>query len=342
MKLRTARDIHVLMDAHFPSAVLSAALEHELFWRFDGRVQTIEAIGALIGLPPEVCRNWLRLLSSLGLLKETENGYALTDVAQTAIIESHDAGTWSELAREERKKWMGDLALIDQLFTPVSNDGPENGSLGPDSDYVQAMVEDPQQAYRFTHMLYDLHRPLAEDVARQLDLAGATRLMDIGGGSGVVSLALLRKHPKLTATVIDIANVCAVGREIADGTLESSRITYYPANFYLDEFPGYFDLILACDIIGYSQELIDKVATHLEDGGRFVIVDRWFEERQAWSIGQSAYLLRRSLKDPGFSLPSIAEVYSRLRAAGLEPIAREEIPYGRWQMIQARKVPPSG
>lgn len=338
MKLKTVDDIQFLMLAHFPSAALTAAFEQELFWRFEGHPQTVETVAELLGIAPQICRNWLRFLATLGLLEEVEEGYQLTATAQKAIIDSSEVGTWSELARDERKKWTADLALIAELFEPGSNDRPEVGRLGPDFDYVQEMMVDPQQACRFTHMLYDLHRPLAEDIARQLDLTGASRVLDIGGGSGVVSLALLRRSPELTAMVMDIANVCAVGRQIADGTPESGRITYHQGNFVADEFPGSFDLILACDIMGYDQTLIDKVAAHLEVGGRFVIVDRWFEEPREWSIWQSAYLLRRSLKDPGLALPSFAQVYDRLRAAGLDPISREEIPYGKWQMIQARRT----
>lgn len=337
MKLETPADIHFMMDAHFASAVLNAAMERELFWRLDGGPKAVEAIAESLGIPATVCRSWLRLLASLALLEEQGDGYVLSPPAQTAIVEANEAGTWAELAREERRKWPGDLALIDGLIHPGSALQSKSSRLGPDSDYVQAMIDDPQQARRFTYMLYDLHAPLAGDIARQLDIEGARRLLDLGGGSGVVSLALLDAHPELTAVVVDIVNVCAIGREIADGTPVAGRISYLPADFYRDDLPGRYDLILACDILGYDQGLIDKAAAHLEAGGRFVIVDRWFEDRQSWSIGQSTYLLRRSLRDPGFSLPLISEVYDRLRSAGLEPIAREEIPYGRWQMIQARK-----
>lgn len=337
MKIETANDVEFLINVHFPSAALTVALERGLFWRFDGRPQSIEALAGSLEMSPKICRNWLRMLASLGLLEKVDGGYVLSDVAQTAIIQSHDAGIWSELAVEERKRWPRDLALIDRLFATGPIEHPIENPSGQLSDYVQDMAEDPKRAYQFTHMLYDLHRPLAEDVARQLDLNGATRLLDIGGGSGVVSLALLSKYPELTATVIDIPNVCAVGRQIADGTPEAGRITYYPANFRQDGFPGRFDLILSCDIMGYDEKLVEKIATNLEVGGRFVIVDRWFEEPQVWSIWHSNHLLRRSLREPDFSMPSIAQLYSRLRSAGLEPISREEIPYGRWQMIQARK-----
>jgi len=338
MKIETAADIEFLIGAHFASAALTAALERGLFWRFDGRPQSIEALADSLGLPPGICRNWLRMLASLGLLEEVAGGYALSDTAQTAVIRVHDAETWSELAIEERKRWPGDLALIDRLFATGPIEHPMENSPDQLSDYVQDMAEDPKRAYQFTHMLYDFHRPLAEDVARQLELDGATRLLDIGGGSGVVSLALLKKHPALTATVVDIPNVCAVGRQIADSTPEAGRITYYPANFRSDDFPGRFDLILSCDIMGYDQKLVEKIAASLEVGGRFVIVDRWFEEPKAWSIWHSSYLLRRSLRDPDFSMPSMAQLDSRLQSVGLEPISREELPYARWQMIQARKT----
>jgi SAM-dependent methyltransferase len=337
MKIETAADVEFLIGVHFASAALAAALERGLFWRFNSHPQSVEALAGSLGMSPGICRNWLRMLASLGLLEEADGGYALSAAAQTAVLQGHDAAIWSELAVEERKRWPGDLALVDQLFTTGPVDRPAESSAGQLSDYVQDMAADPKRAYQFTHMLYDLHRPLAEDVARQLDLTGAARLLDIGGGSGVVSLALLRKYPELTATVVDIANVCAVGRQIADSTPEAGRITYYPANFRLDDFPGRFDLIMSCDIMGYDQKLVKKIAANLEVGGRFVIVDRWFEEPREWTIWHSSYLLRRSLREPDFSMPSITQLYSRLRSAGLEPVSREEIPYGRWQMIQARK-----
>lgn len=338
MKVKTESDIHFLLSAHFPSAALAAALERGLFWEIDDRPRSVESLAKSLGIPLAVCRYWLRLLESLGIVEETQDSYGLTTVSHSAIIKSHEAGTWSELAREERLKWASDLALLEALFEPEMMKPSKKCVLGPEPGYVSAMRKDPQQAHRFTHMLYDLHAPLAKDIARQLELEDAKTLLDIGGGSGVVSLTLLAKHPKLTATVMDIPNVCAVGRQIADQTPVASRITYYPADFFLDAFPAQFDLILACDIMGYAQALINKAAAHLEAGGRFVIVDRWFEEPRDWSIGQSVYLLRRSLNEPEFFLPSFADLHNRLRQAGLEPIAREEIPYGRWQMIQARKM----
>ena len=59
-------------------------------------------------------------------------------------------------------------------------------------DYFQRLQEDPAYAAQFTRKLYEIHRPLAEHLADMLDLEGINSLLDLGGGSGVVSLALLR------------------------------------------------------------------------------------------------------------------------------------------------------
>jgi 16S rRNA G1207 methylase RsmC len=74
-----------------------------------------------------------------------------------------------------------------------------------------------------------------------LDMTGVNRLLDLGGGSGVVSLALLRQHPHLTSTVVGIANGCSAGREIAQENSLSDRITYQAADFVHDELPGGYD-----------------------------------------------------------------------------------------------------
>jgi tRNA1(Val) A37 N6-methylase TrmN6 len=64
-------------------------------------------------------------------------------------------------------------------------------------------------------MLFEVHQPLARTVSELVgelrDMTRVQHLMDLGGGSGVVSMALLRKYPALRATVVDLENVCVAG-----------------------------------------------------------------------------------------------------------------------------------
>jgi len=54
------------------------------------------------------------------------------------------------------------------------------------------MIESPEKAAHFTSMLYELHLEMANDLSSILDIDDKHRLMDIGGGSGVMAFALLK------------------------------------------------------------------------------------------------------------------------------------------------------
>jgi SAM-dependent methyltransferase len=199
------------------------------------------------------------------------------------------------------------------------------------------MVNDLEQAKRFSNLLYHLHAPLAEEVVSCLSMNGERCLMDLGGGSGVLSLAMLHRYPGLQAVVVDIPNVCQAGREIADATPEGSRIHYYPADFLRDPLPGSFDLVFECDVSNFTTELFEKVRASLNPGGRFVIIDRWFENEHLTRRGHLGYLLRNSLKNPEFTLPALQDVIDSLHAAGLVVVGCKNLPQHHWLMIESMK-----
>jgi predicted TPR repeat methyltransferase len=175
--------------------------------------------------------------------------------------------------------------------------------------YLDQMAEDPERARHFTRMLYELHQPLADELAGFLDLSGVDRLMDLGGGSGAMSLALLRRYPKLTVTVVDIANVCAAGSEIAAENSLEDRITFHPADFLQDELPSRFDVVLECDVNVYSEEIVDQFAP--AEGVAP-------PSRLHWAF-------EGSLTSPEFVFPTAARIQGQLERAGFRLLSEDPI-----------------
>jgi predicted TPR repeat methyltransferase len=188
--------------------------------------------------------------------------------------------------------------------------------------YVDQMDEDAERARRFTRMLYELHQPLADELVDCLDLSGVDRLMDLGGGSGVMSLALLRRYPRLRATVVDIANVCAAGREIAAEVSLADRITYHAADFLRDELPSGFDMALECDVNVYAVPLFRRVRASLKPGGLFVIVDQLAPADGVAPASRLHWALEGSLRDPSFQFPTAAMIRDQLRQAGFRDLTQ--------------------
>ena len=236
-------------------------------------------------------------------------------------------------------------------------------------DYFRLLVEQPERARGFTWMLYELHLPLAERLADHLDLSGLVRMMDLGGGSGVLSLALLRRHPHLTAVVVDIPTVCEAARRLvhelvretgdriarhAAGDSVSAQaipelIAYHPADFLHAPLPGGFDLILECDVGEYGQPLLQKVRTALNPNGRLVVLDQFAPEEGVapWQPPYPQWAFLGSLEDPtSRGRPTATEILSRLEEAGFGELSCEPLPAGHgnrwlegWLVIEGSPLP---
>jgi cyclopropane fatty-acyl-phospholipid synthase-like methyltransferase len=176
-------------------------------------------------------------------------------------------------------------------------------------------------------MIYELHQPLAAELAGYLDLTGAQRLLDLGGGSGVLSMALARRYPEMTFTVVDIPNVCAAGREIAVENALADRITYHPADFLSDELPSGFDVVLECDVNVYSEALFRKVRDSLNPGGRFLILDQFAPAEEVAPPPRLHWAFAGSLIRPEFTFPTAARVRDQLEKAGFELLPDRPLPF---------------
>lgn len=314
MKPSTTEEVFELLDAYVTSAALGAAMEHNLFWLLADAPKPASAVAETLGVTVSRCQNWLDLLCRTGLLEQTGDGYQTSQSGKTLIVDAYQQATWAFLARESRYRYPAVVNLAETIKQPISTWAAQN--LTP-PDYFQALVSDPEEARRFTRMLYDIHIPLAEALADTLDMGNVKTLMDLGGGSGVVSLALLRRHPALQSTVIDIENVCVAGREIADEAGLSDRISYRPLDYVRDPLPAGFDAAIFCDTGPYTPELFAKIHGALTPGGRLILIDQFSPEPGIAPPSRLNWAFLGALQNPqATGFPTAASVIATLTEAG--------------------------
>jgi predicted nicotinamide N-methyase len=327
-KLTTPEDVDNLLNASTASAALGTAIETGLLWMLSDQPMDDMSIAQALNIPARRCRYWLQLLQEIGIVEQSTQGYAPSALAREAFLNVYSEANWRYLAGEERERSAG----VHNLALYISEPGSiwKAQGLTQSRDYVEKMRADAGRARAFTRMLYDLHQNLANELAARLEMTGVRRVLDVGGGSGVVSMALVRKYPDLNATVVDIENVCIAGREIAAENLLSDRIEYQPVEFDCGDFPIGFDMILLCDVGIFGEPLFRKLRASLNAGGKLIIIWSFPSAEGVAPRSRIALTFLDSLEDPSFALPTIAQTQEQLLHAGFDPLPEEyTLPDGR-------------
>ena len=111
-------------------------------------------------------------------------------------------------------------------------------------------------------------------------LPAASRVLDIGGGTGSWSIALAAADPALTATVLELAGVASVAQEHLRTTAYADRIDVLVGDVQTDELPRGFDAFLLANVVHYftpetNQSILHRVRAAAEPGARLLVADFW-------------------------------------------------------------------
>ncbi|MHA2101915.1 MAG: methyltransferase [Candidatus Hodarchaeales archaeon] len=280
-------------------------------------------VSGALGTALELGLFWLLIEKPLKLSKISEYS-AFTN---KAIVNKYSKETWSFMAQEIREHNQTIINL------PATMKHPESVCKAqgyiPD-DYITLMQNDSVRAEKFTKMLYELHKPVADKVVDMLDLTNVKRLMDLGGGSGVISFEILKKKSDIEITVVDIENVNKIGRKIAENNQQTDRISFHSSNFLVDDLPRGFDQILICDVGVYNLELFQNLYESLNKNGNLIIISN-LNEQGAWlnDPNNKKHLLwylnsfLNALEVPNYDLNSVKDIELLLTKAEFKKISSE-------------------
>lgn len=343
MRVETTEDILELMHGYVAAAALGTAMELGVFWLLAKEPLPAADVARFLDVPLNRCHHWLEILCSLGLLESRGGGYSPSRLARETILEAQSQATWAFQAGEERESsyFVRDLAV--NIGKPVS--AWRTRDQAP-PDYFHRIQEDPEYGARFTRKLCEIHASLAEQLADMIDVSGVRSVLDLGGGSGVISFALLRKQHDLTSVVVDVQSVCQAGREIARENRLEHRVTYLPADLLQDELPAGFDLVMLCDVGTFGEGLFRRIYAALNPRGRLLVVDKFAPVGASAPPSRLLSAFLNSLQYPAQSVDfTTAEmVTTQLLQAGFREVSLTSVPPGDrlpwsldWTALEAHK-----
>ncbi|HUQ55220.1 methyltransferase [Lentzea sp.] len=142
----------------------------------------------------------------------------------------------------------------------------------------------PEEAELFYSAMRSLSAHTAATLARAVDLSGARRLLDVGGGSGIYCIELCKVNEQLHTSVYDLPSVCPMIEQAAREAGMADRISAAPGNFLTDEqLPGGHDVALLSTVLHdwdpkFNVVLLRKVYDAIEPGGMVVICEQFISD----------------------------------------------------------------
>jgi SAM-dependent methyltransferase len=284
---------------------------------------TGEQLAERIGINERAAITLLAALEAFGYVKQMRQGrYVNTPLTAKWLL----GDSPSHLA--DFLTWWHQLVFTfwDQYFEQTMRDGQ------PPQTIYQWLESQPD-GWKVAQAGFEATaRLIVEDVVGRIDMPlGSKRVLDIGGGHGLYSIELCRRHPAITAAVFDLPVALERAKENSRSSGLSDRVRILPGDYRKDDLGSDYDLALMFNVIHAHQpeeniRLLKKVAAALTPHGRVVILDQMEDK----AIGPMTRAANSLLGLAYFTLLSgqtytYQTVTSWLSAAGFAVVGRKRL-----------------
>lgn len=333
--IETAEEVSRVAFGFMASKALFAGLHVGVFTLLAEGPKTAAEISTETDIPVNRITTLMTALTGIGLVGRDGGKYANSPGAEAFLAQGakHDFGDYLRYQIDRQM-----YPFLDQL------NGVMDGSLDPDAvDSYEHWMADPEQAALYSEAQHAGSLGPGRTLARLVDLNGAGTLLDVGGGTGAMSIRLLDAYPGLTATIIDFPNVAEIGwRFITDAGMVD-RVRYIPGNALEAAWPTEQDAILMSYLFsgvpgGEIPRLVRDAFRVLAPGGHYMVHDFMVEDDRTgppmaalWQLQHMAFTPEARSVTPGWLRDTMTD-------AGFTDIREHEMVPGLTRLIHARKA----
>ena len=278
---------------------------------------TLEQAQAALALPPRPARALLDTCVATRLLDQEHGRYRNSALAARYLAAGSEYSLRNYVL-DERWCWPQWGRLEEALRG-------DHQLLPEDAEGYHAFPED-----FFLDFLHGHSLAMGERLAAAVDLGATRRIMDIGGGSGAVSIALCRAFPHLEAVVVDQPPVAARAAAHIEAAGLADRITTWPANIFDSSLPGDCDAAVLANVLhdfspARAQEILGRTVAALPAGGRVLILEIVPDEERRSPPLAVVFSVAMVVNTAGGDAHTASQYRAWLEAAGLTGIVARPI-----------------
>lgn len=267
----------------YATELLTAAVSaFNLFGRLTDGPKSSTEFRRELGLEERPAIVLFTAMKAMGLLTEENGCLDLTPMSREHLVPGSrfDVSDYIGLASQSPG--------VQEMIVRLKTNRPAGASDDKGAAFIfreglESAMERESSARHLTLALAGRAKNVAPHLARVAGLEQTAILLDVGGGTGIYSIACLQYFPRLRAIIWDRPEVLKVAREMADEHGVTDRIEFRPGDMFADPVPS-ADAMLLSNIlhdwdVPECRKLINRCAEALALGGSLLIHDVFLNDQ---------------------------------------------------------------
>lgn len=228
-------NMHGLFMSYWVSRTLIAGVELGIFDRLAAGPQTAAQVAAALKLNPDAAERLLHALAALGVVAQQGNHYSNTPYTQLALVKGSPQYIGGIAHQHGEQLW----PLWAHLATAVREGRPVlREAFGGDRNPFTLFAQKPDVLAKMLAGMDAGARGMGEAAALAHNFGQHHHLIDVGGGTGVVSGPIAQRYPHLQATIFDLPAVTNMVGPLLGRFGCGPRLTAHGGDFFRPEtFP---------------------------------------------------------------------------------------------------------
>jgi 3-hydroxy-5-methyl-1-naphthoate 3-O-methyltransferase len=253
-----------LASGYQRAKTLFALVEFGIPTLLAGRSLPLEEIARHLRVHPVAADRFLNACHALELLERVGDEFSNTALSEAFLVRGRQTYLGDQFQKYDQTSYPLWAGLVSKLrsWQPGSTDDETPQKSDQDPASVRAQ-------YNFSLLV-------GHALGEAYDFSRHRNMLDLGGGTGAMSIAICELHAGLRAEVFDLPLISEIAREFVRASSLSDRIQVRAGNFKEDELPAGFDVVLLANILsiaseGTNREMFRRLYELLPDGGACII-----------------------------------------------------------------------
>ncbi len=260
-------NLYEILIAPIQSSLLLAGIELRVFKHLS-EPKTADAVAETLKSHPENTRLFLDGLAACDLVTKKDGTYQNTTTAQEFLVEGSPT-------------YLGELFTLQTQMSMYAglDDLPELVRKGPPPPTPEMDMASGEMWAQFAASMANSERAGAAQQAARIvselpEFPTLKKMLDLGGGPGLIGTAIVASHPDMAGVIFDQPTVANVAQAFVEEYGMGGRMEVMGGDYMTDPIGEDYDLIWAKNTLNFARDDMDsmtaKIYDSLSPGGVFI------------------------------------------------------------------------